>query len=89
MLFARLRSDDRAFWFLGPASYVNHESNLPMAMAVTWRQHPLPGDLVAQFAAAVACRRLECASEFSNFSRQPLRRFDTLAAVSKMSAKLQ
>ena len=53
MLFARLRSDDRAFWFLGPASYVKHESELPMA--VTWRlDHPLPGDLFAQFAAAVA-----------------------------------
>lgn len=53
MLFARLRSDDRAFWFLGPASYVSHESELPMA--ITWRlKHPLPGDLFAQFAAAVA-----------------------------------
>ena len=53
MLFARLRSDERAFWFLGPASYVSHESELPMA--ITWRlQHLLPGDLFAQFAAAVA-----------------------------------
>jgi hypothetical protein len=53
MLFARLRSDDRAFWFLGPANYVKHESELPMA--VTWRlAHSLPGDLFAQFAAAVA-----------------------------------
>jgi hypothetical protein len=53
MLFARLRSDDRAFWFLGPATYVKHESELPMA--VTWRlDHSLPGDLFAQFAAAVA-----------------------------------
>ena len=53
MLFARVRSDDRAFWFLGPAVYVRHESELPMA--VTWRlQHPLPGDLFATFAAAVA-----------------------------------
>ena len=53
MLFARLRADDRAFWFLGPATYVTHESELPMA--VTWRlAHPLPGDLFAQFAAAVA-----------------------------------
>ena len=53
MLFARLRSDERAFWFLGPATYVQHESELPMA--VTWRlQHPLPGDLFASFAAAVA-----------------------------------
>lgn len=53
MLFARLRSDDRAFWFLGPATYVQHESETPMA--VTWRlRHPLPGDLFASFAAAVA-----------------------------------
>jgi hypothetical protein len=53
MLFARLRSDDRAFYFLGQASYVRHESELPMA--VTWRlAHPLPGDLFASFAAAVA-----------------------------------
>ena len=53
MLFARLRNDDRAFWFLGPATYVRHENELPMA--VTWRlDHPLPGDLYAAFAAAVA-----------------------------------
>ena len=53
MLFARLRSDARAFWFLGPATYVGHESELPMA--ITWRlDHPLPGDLFASFAAAVA-----------------------------------
>jgi hypothetical protein len=53
MLFARLRGDDRAFWFLGPAKYVSHESEQPMA--ITWRlEHPLPGDLFAQFAAAVA-----------------------------------
>ena len=53
MLFARLRSDDRAFWFLGPATYVGHESEMPMA--VTWRlRHPLSGDLFAGFAAAVA-----------------------------------
>lgn len=52
-LFARLRSDDRAFWFLGPADYVSHESELPMA--VTWRLHrSLPGDLFSTFAAAVA-----------------------------------
>jgi superfamily II DNA or RNA helicase/HKD family nuclease len=53
MLFARLRTDDRAFWFLGPATYVGHEGELPMA--ITWRlAHPLPGDLFATFAAAVA-----------------------------------
>jgi superfamily II DNA or RNA helicase/HKD family nuclease len=53
MLFARLRQDERSFWFLGPATYVRHESERPMA--VTWHlQHPLPGDLFASFAAAVA-----------------------------------
>jgi hypothetical protein len=53
MLFARLRSDDRAFWFLGPATYVSHTGELPMA--ITWKLHyQLPGDLFAQFAAAVA-----------------------------------
>jgi hypothetical protein len=53
MLFARRRSDERAFYFLGPANYVQHESELPMA--ITWRlQHSLPGDLFAAFAAAVA-----------------------------------
>ena len=52
-LFARLRTDDRAFWFLGPASYVRHESECPMA--ITWRLHfALPGDLFTTFAAAVA-----------------------------------
>ncbi|MBZ0231055.1 MAG: DUF3427 domain-containing protein [Deltaproteobacteria bacterium] len=51
MLFARLRADDRAFWLLGPASYVRHESELPMA--ITWRlHHPLPGDLYAKLRAA-------------------------------------
>jgi hypothetical protein len=53
MLFARLNTDDRAFWFLGPATYVKHESEQPMA--VTWKlKHRLPADLFASFAAAVA-----------------------------------
>lgn len=53
MLFARLRTSDRAFWFLGPATYQGHESEQPMA--VTWRlDHALPADLFATFAAAVA-----------------------------------
>jgi superfamily II DNA or RNA helicase len=53
LLFARLRSDDRAFWFLGSATYVSHIGELPMA--ITWKlRHSLPGDLFAQFAAAVA-----------------------------------
>lgn len=53
LLFARERQDDRAFWFLGPGTYVSHEGEKPMA--ITWRlEHPLPGDLFAAFAAAVA-----------------------------------
>jgi hypothetical protein len=53
MLFARRRSDERAFYFLGPATYVKHESELPMA--ITWRlTNSLPGDLFSAFAAAVA-----------------------------------
>jgi hypothetical protein len=53
MLFTRLRADDRAFWFLGPATYMSHVGELPMA--ITWKlQYPLPGDLFAQFSAAVA-----------------------------------
>lgn len=53
ILFARLRQNDRAFWCLGPATYVKHEGERPMA--ITWRLvFPLPGDLFTQFAAAVA-----------------------------------
>ncbi|MCA9509145.1 MAG: DUF3427 domain-containing protein [Myxococcales bacterium] len=53
LLFARERTDDRSFWFLGPATYQRHEGELPMA--ITWKlAHPLPGDLYASFAAAVA-----------------------------------
>jgi superfamily II DNA or RNA helicase/HKD family nuclease len=52
MLFTRLRADDRAFWFLGPARYIRHEGEKPMA--ITWElAHALPGDLYASFAAAV------------------------------------
>jgi len=52
LLFARLRSDDRAFWFLGPARYRGHEGERPMA--VTWELDvPLSGDLFAAFASAV------------------------------------
>ncbi|HET9692173.1 MAG TPA: DUF3427 domain-containing protein, partial [Acidimicrobiales bacterium] len=51
LLFGRLSVDDRAFWCLGPATYVSHEGSRPMA--ITWRlRHPLPGDLFEQFAAA-------------------------------------
>lgn len=53
MLFARENTKDRAFWFLGPATYVSHESERPMG--ITWRLDvSLPGDLYATFAAAVA-----------------------------------
>ncbi|GAA0797086.1 DUF3427 domain-containing protein [Spirilliplanes yamanashiensis] len=53
LLFARTRADERAFWFLGRATYVRHEGERPMA--VTWRlSTPLSGDLFAAFAAAVA-----------------------------------
>jgi hypothetical protein len=52
-LFARLNSEERAFTFLGPAKYVSHVDEAPMA--ITWRlQHALPGDLFQAFAAAVA-----------------------------------
>jgi superfamily II DNA or RNA helicase/HKD family nuclease len=53
MLFARLSAEDRGFYFLGPAKYVSHRSEMPMQ--VTWRlAHLLPGDLFGRFAAAVA-----------------------------------
>lgn len=53
LLFARLNAHERAFHFLGPATYVRHESEQPMA--ITWRlHHRLLGDLYQQFAAAVA-----------------------------------
>ena len=53
MLFARHKKKDGAYYFLGPASYVSHRNERPMA--ITWRlQYPLPGDLYAAFAAAVA-----------------------------------
>ncbi|CAN5489132.1 DEAD/DEAH box helicase [soil metagenome] len=53
LLFARERAEERAFWFLGPATYTGHVGEKPMA--VTWELDiPLPGDLYAAFAAAVA-----------------------------------
>ncbi len=53
LLFTRLRADDRAFWFLGPATYRGHVGERPMA--ITWElEHPLSGDLYQSFAAAVA-----------------------------------
>jgi superfamily II DNA or RNA helicase/HKD family nuclease len=53
VLFARLSTADRAFWCLGPATYVSHQGERPIAF--TWQlEHRLPGDLYAEFAAAVA-----------------------------------
>jgi superfamily II DNA or RNA helicase/HKD family nuclease len=53
LMFARLRPDHRAFWFLGPATYRSHVGERPMA--ITWElAHPLPGDLYQSIAAAVA-----------------------------------
>lgn len=53
LMFARLNTSDRAFLFLGPARYVSHVGELPMA--VTWRlEVPLPGDVFQAYAAAVA-----------------------------------
>jgi superfamily II DNA or RNA helicase len=53
VLFARLRTDHRAFWCLGPATHVSHTGDRPIAF--TWRlQHRLPADLYTLFAAAVA-----------------------------------
>lgn len=53
LMFGRISVDERAFTFLGPATYVSHVGEAPMA--VTWQlQHPLPGDLFQGFAAAVA-----------------------------------
>jgi hypothetical protein len=53
LLFARLNTGERAFHLLGPARYVRHESEQPMA--ITWKlEYRLPGDLYQAFAAAVA-----------------------------------
>jgi hypothetical protein len=53
MLFSRTNSDERAFYFLGAANYVRHESEMPMG--INWKlAYPLPGDLYTKFVAAVA-----------------------------------
>ena len=53
ILFGRLRTDDRAFWCLGPASYASHSGERPIAFV--WRLHrSLPAELYTHFAAAVA-----------------------------------
>ncbi len=53
VLFARLRTTDRAFWCLGRAAYVSHEGERPIAFVWKLRQH-LPAELYTSFAAAVA-----------------------------------
>jgi hypothetical protein len=51
--FARLTTDDRAFWLLGPVQFFSSVGERPMA--ITWSlENPLPGDLYAKFAAAVS-----------------------------------
>src|SRR5665213_79061 len=53
LLFCRLRTDDLAFWFIGPGTYRGHVGDRPMA--ITWElEYPLAGDLFVEFAAAVA-----------------------------------
>jgi len=52
ILFAQPRPK-MPFWCLGPADYVSHRGERPIA--ITWKlRNDLPGDLYAQFAAAVA-----------------------------------
>ena len=53
VLFARLRTTDRAFWCLGPATYVSHEGDRPIALVWKLQRH-LPAELYTSFAAAVA-----------------------------------
>ena len=51
LLFGRRSKNDDAFWFLGPASYVSHSGEYPVAF--TWRlENELPAALVELFAAA-------------------------------------
>ena len=53
MLFGRPNTSERAFHFLGPGTYIEHQSEMPMA--IRWRlAHALPGDLFMQYAAAAA-----------------------------------
>jgi superfamily II DNA or RNA helicase len=52
-LFVRKSNDERAFWFIGAAQYIEHRGTNPME--ITWGlDNPLPGDLYHDFAAAVA-----------------------------------
>jgi hypothetical protein len=53
MVFVRLHAEDRAFYFLGPVSYMSHQAEMPMQ--ITWKlNHPLPADLFIAYRAAAA-----------------------------------
>lgn len=53
LLFCRESVNERSFWFLGPADYVSHEGEQPMA--ITWRLRvQLPNDIFGAMAAAAA-----------------------------------
>ncbi len=53
MVFVRLHAEDRAFYFLGPVSYLSHQAEMPMQ--ITWKlNHPLPADLFIAYRAAAA-----------------------------------
>ncbi len=53
VLFARLRASERSFWCLGPATYVSHEGERPIAFVWKLERH-LPAELYTSFGAAVA-----------------------------------
>jgi superfamily II DNA or RNA helicase/HKD family nuclease len=51
LMFGRHSKSDDAFWFLGPATYVNHSGEYPVAF--TWKlSYELPAALLSLFAAA-------------------------------------
>lgn len=51
LLFGRKTRSDDAFWFLGPATYVRHMGEYPIAF--TWKlEYELPAALFSMFAAA-------------------------------------
>ena len=51
LLFGRQSKSDDAYWFLGPANYVTHSGEYPVAF--TWKlDFPLPAALLSLFAAA-------------------------------------
>ena len=53
MVFVRLHAEDRAFYFLGPVSYLSHKAEMPMQ--ITWKLiYPLPADLFMAYRAAAA-----------------------------------